>query len=34
MYVELETVERLTGELLRKLPTRNFSFEAMGIDVV
>lgn len=33
-YEELETVEKLTGEILRDLPTAKFSFEEMGIDVL
>jgi len=34
MYIELERIEILTGEMLRNLPTAKFSFTALGIDVL
>ncbi len=34
MYVELDTVERITSDILSRLPTAKFSFEALGIDVL
>lgn len=34
MYIELEAVEKITSNILSRLPTAKFSFEALGIDVL